>query len=202
MFKYTPYALSLVLLQPLLVAAQNVSNIQVRQAQQTIQNSIKGTLDGVVQMPRVVQNTARQFVFPRSLNNGVVSNPWAQIRMPPSAARQHGYNSVPKGNPWAPVGDTQNIPFDPSNMVGVEKNPYNDSGVPRQMMNMQPQSFGMFNSPYSGYQGQGSSFNYSNRDFNGSNGMFSAPFSNGFFPTNQFWPDGNNGNGSLPFMPW
>jgi len=202
MFRYPSYAVLLFLFFFTISNAQDISYSQVKRAQQNIHNSIRGTLDGVVKIPQYVENNARQLVFPNALNNGIASNPWSQTPLQPPMNRHRGYNSIPHGNPWAPVGDTQNIPFDQTNITGIEKNPYTDNRPIGQAFNL-PQARS-YNNGYGAYQGQSMPFNngFSNRVLDGSNGSFSSPFGNNFFPSNQFWPSGNNGNGSFPFMPW
>ncbi len=186
--------ISISVMIPLVLAfsavAQDVSHHHVQQVQQDIQNDIKGTLDGVVKMPVFIQNNARQLVFPRSFNNSIAVNPWAQNKPRQRNMQIQGYNAVPQGNPWAPIGAPV-LPYDSANMMRPEKNPYTDAGASfsRQMM----PSAGFSTAPYGGYQNQFSPFN---------GGSFSTPFGDNFFPTNQFWPGMNNSNGSFPFMPW
>ncbi len=170
---------------PMSVFAQNMLQSQVQLTHESMRNAVKGTLDGPFIKPRKLHNKIRQFVFPRSINGNFSSNPWSKQQMQPKR-NQRGYSNIPKGNPWAPVGDTQNIPFDKGNFTGLEKNPYTDSRPPlRAPINQFPPFNGGYNQP----------------SFNSYNGAFSSPFGNNFFPSNQFWPNGNN-NGSSPFMPW
>ncbi len=185
---------------PIFILAQATTPDSNQKPLKAFKESIKGTLDGsMAVMPKAFKkHTPGQLIFPRSLNSGHASNPWSN-QTSQSPFEQQDYSNFPKGNPWAPVGDTQNIPFDQGNITGLEKNPYTD---PRQQI--PSDQFAPYSGlPFNRFQNQYAPFygGYNQPNFDPYGGSFSAPFGNSFFPNNQFWPNGNN-NGSFPFMPW
>lgn len=167
--------------------AQDFSNNNVHQTQQNIQNSIRGTLDGVTNIPQKMVNTANNLVFPNTFDQSFSMNPWSNKAYIPRARVQQKNSGLPKGNPWAPVGATQNIPRDETSII--ERNPYTDAAVPVQ--NNIVSSVKYINT-YRPYQ-KNSWLN--NNSFNSSNGSFPMPFGS------QLWPN-DNVNSSMPFMPW
>lgn len=177
------------------VAAQGVPYNHAQQMHENIQNGIKGTLDGFFKAPQTINNNSRPLVFPRNSNNNFSVNPWSNNKLLPQSMPLQRHNDLLQGNPWAPIG-APNLPFDRRSMMPPEKNPYTDAPVPRQYM----PSSNYSSMPFSGFQNQFSPFN--NGHFDPSRGSFSSPFGDNFFPGNQFMPGINNGNGSMPFMPW
>lgn len=168
--------------------AQDLSSNNVHQTQQNIQYSIRGTLDGVTNIPQRMVNTANNLVFPNTFDQSFSINPWSKKQYKPRNLVQQRNSGLPKGNPWAPVGATQNIPLDDTSII--ERNPYTDAAVPVQYNNIV--SSVKYNNTYRPYQ-KNSWLN--NNDYNSSNGSFPMPFGS------QLWPN-NNINSSMPFMPW
>jgi len=184
----------IVLLLPLFALqsrAQDVFENQIHNVKQTIENTIKGTLDGVVNIPQNMGNHAARLVFPRNLDQGYSTNPWSKMPLKQRNSRQNNYRGLPKGNPWAPIGDIQNIPFNPSAMT--EKNPYTDA--PRYSQRMPAKAYN--GNSYGSFQNNNSAFDSGfNQQYNNMNGGLFSPLSN------NFWPGANNVNSSMPFMPW
>jgi len=184
--------------------AQNLNHNQVFETQQNIESSIKGTLDGVVNLPKNIHKGARQLVFPNSNNVGFSVNPWSNNR-PQQMRRPNVTGGFPKGNPWAPIG-APNFQGAPQNQLGVENNPYTDANSGQFQAPISGNAFG--NNSFNAFSNQNSPFSQgynhqlNNGFYDGSNGSFSTPFGDSFFPSTNFWPGGNNGNNSFPFMPW
>ncbi len=179
--------------------AQEVTHDKVLQAQQNIQQRIKGTLDGAIKIPKYIQQNKAQLVFPQSFNRGVAVNPWSQNRQPQLTQQRRQYQGQPKGNPWAPVGD-YSIPMDKNSII--EKNPYTDNSA---RMQMRPAQNHQFNNGFNhSYQNSFNSHRLNSNGFNNSvfGNSFSTPFGDNLWPSNQFWPGSNNGNAAFPFMPW